>query len=37
MRTIGLPDRLFTMNGLEFYGGVNFLKGGMMYADILRR
>ena len=35
MRTIGLPDRLFTMNGLEFYGGVNFLKGALVYADFL--
>jgi starch synthase len=35
MRAIGLPDRLFTMDGLEFYGGVNFLKGGIIYADYL--
>ena len=35
MRTIGLPDRLFTMSGLEFYGGVNFLKGALIYADFL--
>jgi starch synthase len=35
MRTIGLPDRLFAINGLEFYGSVNFLKGGLIYADYL--
>src|SRR5260370_36453125 len=35
MRAIGLPERLFTMDGLEFYGGVNFLKGGIIYADYL--
>jgi starch synthase len=29
---IGLPDSLFTMEGLEFYGRVNYLKGGILYA-----
>jgi starch synthase len=28
-----LPDELFTMDGLEYYGQVNFLKGGIMFAD----
>ena len=28
-----LPWSLFTMNGLEFYDKVNFLKGGIVYAD----
>lgn len=32
---IGLPDSLFTMDGLEFYGKVNFLKGGLLFADYL--
>jgi len=32
---IGLPDSLFTMDGLEFYGKVNFLKGGLVFADYL--
>ena len=31
----GLPDTLFTMDRLEFYGGVNFLKGALIYADYL--
>ena len=35
MRAIGLPDSLFTMDSLEFYGKVNFLKGGLIYADYL--
>jgi starch synthase len=29
---IGLPDSLFNMEGLEFYGRVNYLKGGILYA-----
>ncbi len=35
LRKIGLPDSLFTMDALEFYGKVNFMKGGLMYADYL--
>ena len=35
LRKIGLPDNLFTMDALEFYGKVNFLKGGLIYADYL--
>ena len=35
MRKIGLPDNLFTMDALEYYGKVNFLKGGLMYSDYL--
>jgi starch synthase len=35
LRSIGLPDNLFTMDRLEFYGKVNFLKGGLVYADYL--
>ena len=30
---MGLPPSLFTPAGLEFYGMVNLLKGGMVYAD----
>ncbi len=30
---IGLPDRLFNMRDLEYYGRVNFLKAGILYAD----
>jgi starch synthase len=29
---IGLPDSLFNMNDLEFYGKVNALKAGILYA-----
>src|SRR6185312_6772961 len=32
---IGLPPQLFTMDYLEFYGRMNFLKGGIIYADYL--
>ena len=30
---LGLPDELFHMEGLEFYGKINFLKGGLVTAD----
>jgi starch synthase len=33
LRKIGLPDRLFDMEALEFYGRINLLKGGLMFAD----
>ncbi len=29
---IGLPETLFNMNGLEFYGRVNALKAGILFA-----
>ncbi len=29
---IGLPDALFNMEDLEFYGQVNFLKAGILYS-----
>ena len=35
MQTIGLPETFFTTDRLEFYGSVNFLKGGLLYADYL--
>src|SRR6516162_2281296 len=28
-----LPERFFTLNGAEFFGRLNFLKGGILYAD----
>lgn len=31
----GLPDALFTPAGMEFWGNVNFLKTGLVYADLL--
>src|SRR5437763_8488634 len=30
-----LDAGLFQMNGLEFYGGVSYIKGGISYADAL--
>lgn len=29
----GLPASVFTMDGLEFYGAANILKGGILHAD----
>jgi len=29
----GLDNSLFTVDGLEFYGGANLLKGGIVFAD----
>ena len=31
----GLPPEAFSVQGLEFYGQINCLKGGLMYADAL--
>ncbi len=31
----GLPYHAFTMDGLEFYGRINCLKGGLVHADQL--
>ncbi len=31
----GLPWDLFTMDKLEFYGRVNFMKGGIIFSDII--
>jgi starch synthase len=28
-----LPEELFSIDGLEYYGQVNFLKGGILFAD----
>jgi starch synthase len=30
---LGLPGSAFSLNGLEYHGDVNFLKGGLAYAD----
>src|SRR5881275_1979659 len=30
-----LPERFFTLQGLEFFGRLNFLKGGILYSDRL--
>jgi starch synthase len=35
MQKIGLPESLFRMDALEFYGRVNFLKGALVFSDYL--
>jgi starch synthase len=32
---IGLPESLFRMEALEFFGQVNYLKGGLVFSDYL--
>lgn len=32
---IGLPEALFTVSSLEYYGSINLLKGGIVFADFL--
>jgi starch synthase len=32
---LGLPKEVLHLEGLEFYGQLNFLKGGMVYSDLL--
>ncbi len=31
----GLPSSMYTIAGLEFWGQINLLKGGLMFADLL--
>ncbi len=35
MEFAGLPDYLFNIDGLEFYGQINLLKGGILFADVI--
>jgi starch synthase len=35
LERVGLPPTLFHPEGIEFYGSVNFLKGGLVYSDYL--
>ena len=35
LKKIGLPEELFHIDGLEFFGKVNFLKGGLLFSDYL--
>jgi starch synthase len=35
MKKIGLPDNLYRVDAMEFYGRVNFLKGGLVFSDYL--
>src|SRR5438093_4918730 len=32
-RLTNLPERFFTLHGVEFFGRLNFLIGGILYAD----
>jgi len=35
MEKLGLDRSLFTVDGLEFWGQVSFLKGGLLFADLV--
>jgi len=35
IKNLGLPDDLFSIDKLEFYGKVNFLKGGLIFSDFI--
>ncbi|HYL10964.1 MAG TPA: glycogen synthase GlgA [Candidatus Acidoferrales bacterium] len=35
LKQIGVPEKLFTPEGLEFFANVNLLKGGLLYSDYL--
>jgi starch synthase len=35
LKQVGLDERLFATDALEFYGRVNFLKGGLVFSDAL--
>jgi starch synthase len=35
MKKIGLPESLFDIDAMEFYGRVNFLKGALIFSDYL--
>ena len=32
-RLTNLPERFFTLHGVEFFGKMNFLKGGILYTE----
>ncbi|MGB9750548.1 MAG: glycogen synthase GlgA [Caldisericia bacterium] len=35
IKNLGLPYDLFSIDKLEFYGKVNFLKGGLIFSDFI--
>jgi starch synthase len=35
LASLGLPAEAFTIDGLEYWGQINFLKAGLVYADRL--
>lgn len=34
-KSLALPDRAYSVNGIEFFGKVSFLKGGLQFADAI--
>jgi starch synthase len=35
LERVGLPPELFTPDGLEYYGQLNLLKGGLIFSDLV--
>jgi starch synthase len=35
LNALGIDEKYFTMEGIEFYGQINFMKAGIAYADIV--
>ena len=35
LESVGLPESLFSIDGLEFFGQINFLKGALIFSDYL--
>src|SRR6201994_201787 len=35
LETLGLPPESFAMYGVEYYGGIGFLKAGLQFADYI--
>jgi len=35
LHSVGLPESLFDQDAMEFYGKVNYLKGGLVFSDYL--
>jgi starch synthase len=35
MAVSGLPSEFYSINGFEYYGRMNFLKGGIVFVDII--
>jgi starch synthase len=35
MKKLGLPESLFSIDAMEFYGRINFLKGALIFSDYL--
>lgn len=32
---LGLPSYIFSIEGLEYYGNINIMKGGIIYSDLI--